>query len=210
LAFSGDAWSQQEEWSTGLRIDGVAMPTPAQMTSYDTAFAALFSSSALQTAAQVRYLGVKASPQNVDGKYGAEGLSVERLRPTPLDGGTGGALPQATIAATLTTITPRGAANEGRMYLPATAMKPAGDGRITVAEALAIANAVATFLSAVNNAGAGRATVFSKGTPTAPGGAARQILAVRVGRVIDTQRRRRNQIAELYVANATQVAPGPP
>lgn len=199
VTFFGDGWSQQEEWSTGLRLDGQTMPTDAQMTSLENAFVALFGNSALVTSQHVRYLGCKVAPQDVSGLYGADGNAKEKLRTTPLAGtGTGG-LPQATVVATLTTASPRGLANEGRMYLPSTGMLPIADGRVMATTATGVATAVVTFLNAVDAIGIGNVAVFSKTRE----GAARDVTGVRVGRVIDTQRRRRNHIPELYVTAAT-------
>ena len=200
ITWFGDAYSQQEEWSTGVRLNGVAAPSPAQLDSLDAAFAALFSSGALETSGAVRYLGVKSAPQDVAGLYPANASALIKLRAQPLVGGSQGmGLPQATIVATLTTATPRGLANEGRMYLPATAHTPTIEGRISSAQATAVASAVVTFVNAVDAVGIGTVSVFSK----VLAGAVRDVTGVRIGRVIDTQRRRRNRIPELYVRAST-------
>jgi hypothetical protein len=182
------------------------MPSAAQLTSLDNAFATLFSGTSLSVLSAVRYLGLKVSPQNVEGQYGGDSVNaVEKLRTTPLVGAGAAGLPQATIVASLKTAMPRGLANEGRMYLPASARMPDATGRLPVQTAEQIASAVATFVSSVNAVGLGNVTVFSKTRE----GAARAVTGVRLGRVVDTQRRRRNQIAELYVDATTAVAPGP-
>lgn len=194
VTWFGDAWMQQEEWSTGLRLDGTTLPTTAQMDALDTAFQTLFSSSAAKTSYGARYWGVKVAPQNSEGLYGETGQAVEKIRPAVHFTANSGGLPQATLAVTLTTGTLRGLANEGRMYLPATSHLPSDDGRITLAQADALRSVVVDFIVAVNAVGLGPVTVFSKvGT-----GAKRAVNGVRVGRVIDTQRRRRNQISEEY------------
>ena len=204
VTWFGDGWSQQEEWSTGLRINGVVMPTDAQMTSLDSAFSALFADAALSTSGAVRYLGCKVAPQDVNGLYGNTGVAKEKIRATPQAlPTTATGLPQATVVATLTTATPRGRANEGRMYLPATWKVASADGRISSGDATAIATAVVTFINAVDAVGLGAVSVFSKGNLLTPAGAVRDVKGVRIGRVIDTQRRRRNRIAEMYVLAAT-------
>jgi hypothetical protein len=181
------------------------MPTPAQLTSLDNAFASLFSNNGLSVVAAIRYLGVKVSPQNADGLYGGDANAVEKIRAAPLVGPGVGGLPQATIVASLKTATPRGLANEGRMYLPSSSRMPEVNGRLPSSTAEVIANLVATFISSVNAVGLGDVTVFSKTRE----GAARKVTGVRLGRVVDTQRRRRNQITELYVDATTAVTPGP-
>jgi hypothetical protein len=199
IAWSGIGWNSQEEWSTGLRLDSVAVPTAAQMSSLSAAFVTLYNSAALQTSSGLTYLGLKAAPVTVDGKYPAGASAVEWVHPTGIGTSHPSGLPQATIAVTFTTATKRGLANEGRMFLPATSLTPSSDGRITNAQATSIANAVVSFVNAVDAVGVGSATVFSQVRE----GAARDITGVRVGRVIDTQRRRRNNIAEMYVTAAT-------
>lgn len=200
VSWFGDGWAQQEEWSTGLRLDSTAMPSDAQMQALDAAFGALFTNPNLAITSSVRYLGLKVAPQDVNGRYPADAQSKEFLRATPLQTNGAGGLPQATLAATLTTATPRGLANEGRMYLPATVIQPAADGRVSTGIAEDYMEAVITFINAVNDVGVGLVTVFSAGTPKTPVGAKREVTGVRVGRVVDTQRRRRNSIAELYVS----------
>lgn len=198
VTWFGDAWAQQEEWSTGLRLDGTTLPTPSQLEALDTAFAILFSGPGVAPANGVRYLGVKVAPQDVNGKYGAEGQAVEYIRPAPLTANFGTGLPQATMVATLTTATPRGLANEGRMYLPATVHRAAPDGRVVEGVATDLLSAMQNFLPAVDAVGIGQVTVFS----ATRAGAARDVTGVRIGRVVDTQRRRRNRIAELYVSGS--------
>ncbi len=202
IVWFGDGWTQQEEWSTGLRVNGTVPPTAAQLEALDNAFAPLMNSLNIFVTNSVRYLGVKVAPQDVNGLYGVDGQARERLRETPIIGGGQGGLPQATIVATLTTATPRGLANEGRMYLPATGRTAGADGRIAEGMANGIRQDIITFIAAVEAVGIGTVSIFSKGTPTQPGGAVRDVTGVRIGRVIDTQRRRRNSIAELYVSGA--------
>lgn len=202
VTWFGDAWNSVEEWSTGLRIDGETMPDATQMTALDTAFNALYVNTALGTSGGTRYLGLKVAPQTEDGLYGDGVNSLEKIRVTPTAGPGLVGVPQNTIAATLTTALSRGLANEGRMYLPCTNHKAAVDGRITIVQAEAIRAAMITFLDAVNDVGIGRITVYSRGRKeggTYGPGAAHAVTGVRIGRVIDTQRRRRNHLAEEYV-----------
>lgn len=120
--------------------------------------------------------------------------------------GTGGAfnpLPnQCTIAVSLTTGYKRGPAHRGRFYLPSPAVQvAAADGLCTQYEADSIAAATKTFLESIGDV-PGLDTPFSQ-TPMvfsrksgAP--AHRAVTGVEVGRVVDTQRRRRRSLKETY------------
>jgi hypothetical protein len=203
ITWFGDAWQQQEEWSTGLRVDGTVPPTLAQLQALDDAFSThIMSSGFMSISTPVRYVGLKVAPQDVNGLYG-DGQAKEFLRPSVQTGVPGIGLPQATVVATLTTDTPRGLANEGRMYLPSTSNLPASDGRLSGQTVVGIRDAVIAFINAVDAVGIGSVSVFSKGTPMLPNGVARDVTGVRIGRVVDTQRRRRNSIPELYIAGVT-------
>lgn len=128
----------------------------------------------------------------------------------PKGGGSGQAFPPQ-IALCVTTEAPnRGPARFGRYYLPLPAVSLESDLRISEARATQILGAQRTFLLALRDA---------YGTPAAPdvidlppvnvstlggGGAGSQqnITRVRVGRVLDTIRRRRNAMDEAYTTVA--------
>lgn len=122
-------------------------------------------------------------------------------------------LPQSAVACTLVTAKPRGLASKGRFFLPPTySAISAADGLMPVATRDAIQTAVRDFLTAVNNAdpSALDIAIFSKGPgqksfnaetgkvewsyPTI--GSYNVVTGVEVGRVIDTQRRRRRSLVE--------------
>jgi hypothetical protein len=124
-----------------------------------------------------------------------------------------GQLPQASVCATLTTAIPRGYASKGRLYLPPSFLyRPAADGRLTVADASWLARSVKHLIDGINSAEAGNANVavFSKGKGVKVENVAKQrwewtypnagttalVTGVQVGRVIDTQRRRRRSLDE--------------
>lgn len=102
-------------------------------------------------------------------------------------------LPQATLAVSLTTSLFRGPAHRGRVY-PPTSTEVSNDGRTPVIRATECAGTMVTLLAALNAANAGRVVVYSAvGGPSTV-----QVLGVSVGRVIDTQRRRRRNLLEEY------------
>lgn len=92
----------------------------------------------------------------------------------------------------------------GRFYLPPMDPMLQNDSRMTAARATQIATNARTFLTSVdsvwNDAAGGdwELRIVSWGTPSRPSYAARPVRTVRVGRVVDTQRRRRRSQVESY------------
>jgi hypothetical protein len=123
--------------------------------------------------------------------------------------------PQNSICVTLTTAKPRGLASKGRIFLPPSIQYTIadGDGLVPVAAAQEIRESVKILLQRLNNDEQGtNVAIFSrgKGVPTwdperrkvtyeyPNPGAVENVTGVRVGRVVDTQRRRRRQLVESY------------
>jgi hypothetical protein len=202
LTFFGDAWAAVEEWSTSLRVDSATLPTVAVLDSVAARWATFHANASAGISPNARFLGVKAAPIGADGRYAPNGLSVTSLRPSPVIGGaTFAGAPQLSMVVTLNTDLIRGKGSVGRMYLPACGIPAGSDGRITVANAQALAGAAATLLTDLNGLLEGDLAVFGAGLSGTGPGSVRDVIGVRVGRVIDTQRRRRNQLDEGYVTS---------
>lgn len=201
VTWFGDAFSGAEEWQVGLRIAaGFEPPTQQQLEALDAAFATLVTAN-VQFPGGRRYLGLKVAPQDVNGRYPDGVDAVEYLRAAPVNGAASGGYPQIALCLSFRTERTRGYASNGRMYVPSAFPIVASDGRISAANASNAALAGAQFVGAVNAAGIGPAAVMS----TVGAGRVELITGVRVGRVMDTQRRRRNQLTEEY----TEPAPVP-
>ena len=111
-----------------------------------------------------------------------------------------GVPPNLSLCVTLTTASKRGIASKGRIFLPPLniGFEPA-TGRIMTSE---VNNAVASmksFLQAINNPGG------IVGTSDAPrvvvlgrGGVVKPVTGLKIGNVMDTQRRRRKSMKEVY------------
>lgn len=191
--FIGDGWSAQEIWQTSLRLDTSTLPTVPQQQAISAAFADFMARPASGIAITQRFLSTKFAIIGVDGKYPPNGESVEYVLPSPIaGGGPGMGHPQLSTVITFLTQFSRGKGVLGRMFPPATAFSPQNDGRMATATALALAQSGGALIAEVNDAGAGEVTVFGE----TGAGTAYAVEAVRVGRVIDTQRRRRNAIPE--------------
>lgn len=100
--------------------------------------------------------------------------------------------PQVSLAVTLETGITRGRAARGRIYLPTTGQSVAADGRISSTNATDLAVRTATFLDDLTDLMAAPVWVMSD----VGAGTSRPVEAVSVGRVFDTQRRRRRQLDE--------------
>lgn len=145
---------------------------------------------------------VKFARIGADGKYLQEPRVVEVLQP-----GGGGALKyplQVALAVSLNTAR-RGASGRGRFYLPCPTV-PFGtaQGQFDSAQVLAVAQSVATFLTAVNDQ-PGLEGIAPKVTVASSLGFNSDVTSVRVGSVPDTIRSRRRQLLEAYSANQAVV-----
>lgn len=141
---------------------------------------------------------VKTNVIGTDGKY--KFSDTHEYVPIGIPGG-GGSNPlypnQVAIAVSLLTDFTRGPAHRGRFYLPIPSIVVQSDGKITAADANRIRATTLTMINALPGALVGmNASVMSRksGAP-----ARRTITNVQVGRVLDTQRRRRNALTESYV-----------
>jgi hypothetical protein len=148
---------------------------------------------------------IKANRINKQGHY-KDALTHEVvLAPVAGAGNNGPVLPnQCTLAISLTTGFTRGPAHRGRFYLPLPTVQIVGNtGQISDGDVQNIRNSTKTFIEAIADV-PGVDAPFSQ-TPTVfsrKQGAAghRAITGVEVGRVIDTQRRRRRNVKEDYAS----------
>lgn len=198
LTILGDAYGGTEIWQTGLRLIGTSEPTTAEFEAINTAVATFLATTALRFPSGFRYIGLKWAPQTVDGRYPEGSDAVEWLRPTPLAGNVSGGFPQIAVVTSYRTARTRGYASNGRGYWPSVQVVSATTGRFPVADGNAIASAAAAMVNAIGDSGAGTPAVMS----AVGAGRTEPITGVRVGLVMDTQRRRRDGIAEEYTAVA--------
>lgn len=144
--------------------------------------------------------GVKVSAVGTDGKI----LTDPKIHAdsTPANGTTANVSPQETIVCSLRSGTSIGTANYGRMFLPHTRFNyPAGTSSAN-ATATQICNAAfKVFVNGVTSdlnaalADTVQPFIMSNFDPIR---ASKPVLRTRVGNVVDTQRRRRNNIPEIY------------
>lgn len=207
ITINGTMFGGAEQWSTGFWMGAAGadatVPTAAFMDIVATEWKKFFIASTSGINLNYQTTSYRGALHGTDGK-GIPGAVVNKYEGTPYGGGgTGSAIPpQNSLVATLTSAVPRGLGSKGRMYLPGISLSISADGRIPSPGPLNIATNLKTFFAALN------ATVEQPGVVVnaSPGskppllgpGVIRPITGVRVGNVYDTQRRRRNQLVEVY------------
>jgi hypothetical protein len=198
--------SSDEIAQTGYRVTNSAAPfnavahlasmTSTFATSTQTGYAALMGFATLQWAEYSQLYAIKAAALDTSGDYITDAVVFELA--TPTDGSANNVKPQLATVLTLWSGSRFGRANFGRMYLPHCALAlPTDESRTSVTIADGFSSSAATFLDAQNTL---------HGALTSPGaihvmssvgtGESKPVLQVGVGRVTDTQRRRRNRLDE--------------
>lgn len=219
----GDAYSAAERWQFGFRLR--ANPAAPQAVADQIAARVLewwngsapyvLNTDAFKAPTTHRLTEVKVAPIDVNGEYVAGQSSASHFFSPAVAGGfapVAGQLPQATFAVTLLTAKPRGYASHGRIYLPPTTlMATASDGKVSGTDAGIIGASIKRLINAINaETLVTNVAVFSrgKGVPsynsaknrieyTYPNqGYVENVTSVGVGRLVDTQRRRRNRLVE--------------
>lgn len=145
---------------------------------------------------------VKANRIDLDGKYMDPTTSDYTFSDVAGGGGTNNLVPnQVALAVSLLTGYSRGPAHRGRFFLPLPAMALGTDGRFSAALATETAGSVKTFLEALaDTPGIDAPNSLTPMVMSRKSGAPaqRKITGAAVGRVLDTQRRRRKSLGEAY------------
>ena len=203
----GPAGLPKETWSFGLRFgDDVTGPsatipafTQATAEAMHTSAVTLITSAQTKFSRDVEFTHVRLYPIGIDGHAlapplistgaVARGATTTNLWPW-----------QCSIVATLKA-DGLGRGRFGRIYLPPMGQALDVDGGLPSGAVLPIRQATSSFLAEVANA-AGFATTTHLvviGT-TGAAGTIRRVMNLRMGRVVDTQRRRRRSLDELYIS----------
>jgi hypothetical protein len=211
----GGSLTGGEEFSNRLRLgspetgNSASVPTHDEMvewlqTEIKDEVAAFHSSAASKISSTVKLLYVKANVVDVQGHY-VEQNTLEYVYPTPVAGGSTGTFHpnQITLAISLTTQYQRGLGHRGRWYMPCPAIDvDRSDGMISAADATSVAGSAKSFLEALADTPGPdlaynlKVLVMSSAGLT---GASNVVTGVQVGRVLDTQQRRRRDLAENWV-----------
>lgn len=213
VTISGTAFGGAEEWSTGFNFGDVnadaQMPTQAVADAIRDAWRAFMINGTSNISAVYEATLVKLSSVGTDGKSNAADTIYANF-PVQTKGVNGERLPaQIALVATLLGQNARGVASKGRMYLPGVFAPVGLDGKINTLTQTDIATNLSTFLKAVNAIEpspnyvmlSSPGSLNKDGTPRIGGSGPRNsvVTSIKVGNVLDTQRRRRNGFSEAYV-----------
>jgi hypothetical protein len=147
-------------------------------------------------ASSAKVTAVKLNKIGTDGRYTEDTTVLQDVVPPIAGTGSINPAPQLATAVTLVTALTRGRASKGRYYLPLPGFSPAADGRLSAPNAENIASSSWAFIQALNAGVPG----FDVGVTSNIGaGAQHPVTSVRVGRVLDTMRSRREGFDEGYM-----------
>jgi hypothetical protein len=176
-----------------------ALWTTANLTTIATAWSNFLASGNLAWADYSQFTAVKLAACGTDGKYLSEPLIYE-LPANSSVGTHANVAPQESLVMSLRSGSTFGEANYGRMYLPHTDLPlVAGTPYASGTDANNTAVHFVTWVTAVNSISTGHvadvvvSNMSQKGT-----GTSKAVSSIGVGLLIDTQRRRRNRLAEDY------------
>ena len=201
LDFGGPLYA--DIWQCTLHMEGAGMPTA------DAALDDLVQDLstwmvASQSASSASLAWVKFNEIDpVSRRYKSATETYERILTTPVRGSVeGNGMPQQTLCVSLLTGAKRGLASRGRFYPPATVLSLGADGTVSKTGVNLVASAARTLINSLNN-WPGTDTPFNGQVVVLGGnGTTRNVTAVSVGNVMDTQRRRRNKLRESYTTLA--------
>lgn len=204
--YQGEIWS----WSLALQRNfehpdepPILDEVPAAVV---TAVETFHKSTGAKIASLARLTTIKLNLVGEDGRYVSESTTFHDFPPPGVAGSAAATPPaQLSLAVSLTTNASRGLASSGRFYIPYAAHTVASPttGLLHADDVMATANAAVTLLNALNSGFPyGDVVVASK----VGAGKFRPVTGVRVGRVMDTQRRRRNALREEHVTATSEVA----
>lgn len=190
-----------EEWSCGVRMantgGGAPANDPALLAGCKAAIQTFHTSNDAFISGAAKLSFVKCNLVGTDGRY-VDPVTYEQV--VADIGGAGPASPaypnQIALAVSLTTAFSRGPGHRGRFYVPLPSYVIDATGVIAAANAVQMSTAVDALTAALNAvSGNAKLAVFSRklGAP-----AHNLVTGNLVGRVYDTQRRRRRSLVEDY------------
>lgn len=207
----GQGANPGEAWSCGLRCsrpagftdDQADMDSHAEDVFKD--WAAFITTASARVSNVVRLTEVRAYSIGTDGLSGQRPIGMSSS--PPVQGVSASSVHPWQCSLVLTLVAEgRGQGRLGRIYLPPQAVDLDGDGGVAPGQITGILAACKTLIESVGNkvgvdSGFGVRVV---GTTQRPGqdGTIREVKSIRLGRVVDTQRRRRRSLDEQYQETA--------
>ena len=207
ITLSGTMFEGAEEWSTGFFLgqegaDATPM-TQAGLDQIRVAWAAFMTNATSAVSNAYQFVQAKSALIDDTGHTVLDEVLYSYPAAATYGASTATKLPpQCSLVVTLLSDRPRGKASKGRMYLPGYAGGVGTNGKIDGAQASAIATNLKTFYdSFASDADVPDQLILAaKGTGPLPALTAQNdfVETIRVGDVVDTQRRRRNGLTEVY------------
>lgn len=208
VTWGGTFDGEEEIWTNGLNFpigDGVEadpqVVLDATITNVAATIQAWHTNSDTGISNRCRLEWIKYATIGTDGRYIGDAAIYDY--PAPVNGGSPGSIEtQRSLCLSFKTAERRGAGANGRIFVPAFRLGVATNGRLGTSDQ-------ADFLAA------GRTFILNMNTEIQPGlpgsavsvmsnvgsGSEHEVLRVRVGDVIDSQRRRKNKMLENYIEN---------
>lgn len=190
-----------EAWSCGLRLynagGGALTNDPAVLAAATAAITAFHNRATSYISSSAKLSFVKANVIGTDGHYVASTTLEQVVADVPGGGSASNPYPnQVALAVSLVTGFSRGPAHRGRFYLPMPYAPVGSDGLISSTDRDLVKTSATTMLTALNAMSSNlKVGVFSRKLGVA---GHRAVTGIEVGRVLDTQRRRRRSLKELY------------
>lgn len=209
VTLSGTMFGGVEEWSTGFFLGeenaDATEPTQAAADQIRDAWATFFTAGGSLVSNNYAFTQVKMASIGSDGhtisssvKYSYPGSAVVGSTASNTHP------PQCAVVVTLLSDRPRGKASKGRMYLPGFSGNIMDNGKIDSPDVNSIAENLKTFFdSMTNDADIPDELILAakwSGPLNVIPAQNDYVETIRVGDVVDTQRRRRNGLAEVYTS----------
>ena len=207
LSFGGELYT--DIWQCNLHMEGVAGWTDifnssdpnssAGMDAVGADISKWFRAANITGSAKLNW--VKMNEINpLTGAYISQTNTNEKIFPNGIGGSAAtGGMPQLSLCISLLTGARRGPAARGRFYPPPLGTATISDtGVVSSAVRVAQATAAATLINDLNNWAGIDAPGSLEVVVLGKDGATRKVTQVAVGSVMDTQRRRRNKLREVY------------
>ncbi len=208
VTISGTMLNGAEIWQTGFHMgrlqSDASAPTQAFADLVRDQWAALHAHADMAINTSFKFTDVKCALIAQDGKYDSSNAVVQSHVAAAVGGQRGGAPypPQIALVATLIGGSGKGIGGKGRMYLPGVCDAVDATGRFNTLVAQSIATKLAAFFNNLDSSvdAPGHVVNASMGSKRSlyTDGRNVPVNGVRVGNVYDTQRRRRNGLAEVY------------
>lgn len=199
VTIRGVSQGTADRWGIGIRFHGVSnvQPTQAEADALVAPIRTWFTTTGMFFPLTTTVDEIKLAPIGTDGKYPAGLDSAVATIGAAINGTTSSASfpPQTSLAVSLTTALPRGRGHIGRIYLPAfRASIPLTFGKLGTAEVDGILAATKTMINAL----AATSGIDNPIVASPLGAPIFDVIGLRGGLVLDTQRRRRNDMTEDY------------